>query len=484
LSALAQSALDDAQQPSAAFQHRNENLTNGLGSWIWDSRAFDRQWCQFWREFEVPDSARVVHAQLRMTVDNEYTLFLDGRELGHGAEWREVFDYDLTALMASGKHVFGVEAFNTSREAGMIFGLRIELADGRLIEVKSDRSWRIVPTGARGWKTETTPPPEWQAATIMAPLGGSPWTPFPVNVNEMPTLQPIKIYFWQTGWFQLSLLAVCAVAVLVSLRLVAQLAMHRKERWLLQQERARIARDIHDDVGSRMTQLVLHGEVAKSELPHESPMRPQLDKICEEARDVLSTMDEILWAVNPKRDTFGDFASYVCGYAQSFLRPTSIQCLFDVAPAMSAVVLDLPLRRTLLMVIKETLNNAVKYSEATELRLQIFCQGQNLVVVVSDNGRGFDASKTKQNRNGLSNMTQRMREVAGICRIESRPGQGCRTELVVPLRPGRWHFMRIIWERNRFGRRNLDPHTALPLLEVNNGSEINHADQIQYHSTH
>jgi signal transduction histidine kinase len=394
-----------------------------------------------------------------MTVDNEYTLFLDGRELGHGAEWRELFDYDLTPLMTPGKHVFAVTAFNSSSFAGMIFGLRVELADGRTVEIKSDSDWRIVPNGARGWETETIPPPEWHPAKVLAPLGELPWIPFPLNVNEMPTLQPIQFHFWQTGWFQMSLLAVCAAAVFVSLSLLAQLAMHRKEKWLLQQERARIARDIHDDVGSRMTQLVLHGEVAQSELPSDSAMRPQLDRICEEARDVLSTMDEILWAVNPKRDTFGDFASYVCDYAQTFLKPTSIHCLFDVAPEMSAVVLDLPLRRALLMVIKETLNNAVKYSGASELRLQILCQGHDLVVVVSDNGKGFDPSNAKQNRNGLANMTQRMREVAGSCRIKSEPGRGCRIEFVVPLRQGRWHPWRLLGNRIRFRRRPLQAKT-------------------------
>jgi signal transduction histidine kinase len=296
-------------------------------------------------------------------------------------------------------------------------------------------------------------------------------------------LQPIKIYFWQTGWFQLSLLAVCVAAVWVSLKLVTQLAMHRKERWLLQQERARIARDIHDDVGSRLTQLVLHGEVAKSELPTESPMRPQLDKICEEARGVLSTMDEILWAVNPKRDTFGDFASYVCDYAQTFLKPTPIHCLFDVAPAMTTMVLDLPLRRALLMVIKETLNNAVKYSEATEVRLQIVRQGQNLVVGVSDNGKGFDLSKTNQTRNGLTNMAQRMREVAGTCRITSEPGHGCRIEFVVPIRQGRWHLWKSFGDRIRFGYKTFAPKRELAVSDVNNASKINNADRIQYSST-
>lgn len=254
----------------------------------------------------------------------------------------------------------------------------------------------------------------------------------------MPTLQPIKIYFWQTGWFQISLSLVCLLALLISGRLIAQLAIHRKERWLLERERARIARDIHDDLGSRMTQLVLHGEVAQSELPADSGTRLQIDRICEEARGVLSTMDEILWAVNPRHDTFRDFTSYVCGYAQEFLKPTHIQCLFDVGPEALSVVLALPVRRALLMAIKESLNNAVKYSEASELVLQIRWQAEKLVVVVSDNGKGFDLTKLKPSRNGFSNMAQRLREVGGSCVVTSQPGNGCRVEFCLPLKQSRW----------------------------------------------
>ena len=385
-----------------------------------------------------------------MTVDNEFTLFLDGRELGRGAEWHELFDYDVAPLMSPGRHTLAVKAYNCSDAAGMIFGLRIDLADGRTIEVKSDRNWRIVPDGVTGWEKADKARDRWPCATVIAPLGGLPWWKTPERINPMPTLQPIRIYFWQTGWFQIALSSVCALALLISARLITQLAAHRKERWLLERERARIARDIHDDLGSRMTQLVLHGEVAQSELPSDSATRLQLDRICEDARGVLSTMDEILWAVNPKRDTFRDFTSYVCGYAEEFLKPTQIQCLFDMAPEMAAVVLDLPARRTLLMAIKETLNNAVKHSEATELVLQIGWRAETLVVVVSDNGKGFDPAKSKPGRNGFSNMAQRMREMGGSCLVTSEPGKGCRVEFGLPLRQSRWRPLRWMRKPARF----------------------------------
>jgi signal transduction histidine kinase len=216
------------------------------------------------------------------------------------------------------------------------------------------------------------------------------------------------------------------------------LALHKKERLSLQRERARIARDIHDDLGSRMTQLVLHGEVAQSELPPESNTRWHLDGICQEAREVLSTLDEILWAVNPRRDTLNDFSSYVCSFAEEFLKPTSIQCRFDVDLEVSAMVLALPVRRALLMAIKETLNNAVKYSGASELLLQIKCHGKRLVLAVQDNGKGFDPATVKAGRNGLANMAQRLDELGGTCLVRSQPGNGCRIEFALVLKPSRW----------------------------------------------
>jgi len=418
--------------------------TNGLGSWIWASNTYDGQVCQLWRSFEVPVSSTVTNARLTVTADNEFTLYLDGRELGRGAEWRELFVFDLTQLLTPGEHVVAVKAINSFGYAGMLFGLRVELADGRVIEAQSDKTWRIVPEGVSHWERRIEAADGWPAAVIKSPLGGLPWWTQPVQVNKMPALQPLQVRFWQTGWFQITLLCVCGVVILISLRLMAQLTLHRKERSLLQQERARIARDIHDDIGARMTQLVLHGELAQSELRDGSEEQLHLIQICEEARGLLSTMDEILWAVNPKRDTLRDFAAYVCNYAQGFLKSTSMQCLFELDPEMSAADFTLPLRRSLLMAIKETLNNAVKHSGATELHLKIQWQGQRLIVVVQDNGRGFDPAMVKTERHGMTSMAQRMAELGGSCLVTSQPGKGCRVEFSIPLkhpRPSLWSWL-------------------------------------------
>ncbi len=421
--------------------------TNGLGSWIWEYKTLDNQTCQLWNTIEIPKGAKVTKARLVMTVDNEFTLYLDGRELGRGAEWRELFVFDLTQLLTPGRHVVAVNCYNGSFFAGMLFGLQVDLAGGQKIELKSDKTWSIVPEGVRHWETLTEADPAWPAASVKAPLGGSPWwTTAPDAVNMMPSVQPLKIHFWGTSWFQVLLLVVCGLVILVSLRLMAQLALHKKERFLLQRERARIARDIHDDIGARMTQLVLQGEVAQNELPADAEMRQHLNWICEEARGLLSTMDEILWAVNPRRDTLRDFTDYVCKYAEDYLGPAGIHCLFEVGSEISTVGFELPLRRSLLMAVKESLNNAVKHSGATELHLKIHWGDDQLVVVVQDNGNGFDPAAVAAERNGLPNMTQRMRELGGRCIITSQPEKGCRVEFSVPLQHMRRNSWNWIWK--------------------------------------
>jgi len=410
-----------------------------LGSWIWDTNTFDGQTCYFWKTLDIPPHKRVRNARLIISADNEYTLFLDGQLIGRVAEWREYWEYDVTLLMTPGRHVLAVNAYNSYAAAGMIFGLHVDLEDGDPIEIQSDPSWKVVPQGTRHWETRKTASSTWRPATVVGELGQSPWGLTPEILKAGPPLQSVKIFFWQTPWFQITLATLCGLFLLTILALVAQLALHQKERWLLQRERARIAMDVHDDIGSRITQLVLNGEVAKEDLPENSKTRVQLGEICDDARSVLSSIDEILWALNPRLDTLQDFANYICDYAHKYLEPAAIECVFEVDPKMMFIEADLPLRRSLLMAMKETLNNIVKHSGATEMWLKIERQHRRLVVVMQDNGKGFDPAAIKPGRNGLGNMSRRMRELGGSCHISSQPGQGCRIEFRIPLkRPRRF----------------------------------------------
>jgi signal transduction histidine kinase len=406
--------------------------------WIWEAKAFDKQTCRLWKSFVIPSGTSVSRAILRITVDNGYRLFLDGREIGRGSDWRTITEYDVTWLLPPGRHILAVEGFNDRLEAGLIFGLDIQLVDQRTIEIVSDNTWHVVPNTLRDWTAEKSVLPGWTNATVIGVMHQHPWEKWPFGISIEPPLRPIIVHFWQTGWFQLTLLTVCALAVLFCLWLMTQLTAQSKAQRFLQIERARIARDIHDDLGAQLTHLVLLGEVAQSELPADSETRAQLNQICEKARDLLHGMDEVVWAVNSRRDTLRDFATYVCKYAQFFLNSTPIHCRLDVEPEIPHVIFDLPVRRNLLLAVKEALNNAAKHSGAGEVFLRIYHHNQKLTVVVEDNGRGFDPAQSDAARNGMTNMTQRMGEIGGFFTVASKPGNGCRVEFTVPLNHTSW----------------------------------------------
>jgi signal transduction histidine kinase len=443
--------VDDPAEPlKDSLSERGSHNFSDMGSWIWDTNTFDRQTVRFWKTFEIPAGTSVMRARLRITADNEYILYLDGHELGRDAEWRHLYEYDATALLEPGNHVLAVEVYNSSREAGFLLGMQVGLSSGQVVKIKSDASWSIVPLEVNDWMNVTEPDPTWRNAVVEAAFGFGPWGTMDY-IDLVPPLEPTYIPFWKTGWFEVLLLSICGVISLISVSLAMQVLLHQKEQQLIQRERARIARDIHDDLGTRVTQLVLQGEVAKNDLPAGSKARGQLDRISDEAREALRAMDEILWAINPRRDTLHEFATFVCGHAQTFLRATSIQCVLDVEPGMSTVAFDLPFRRNLLLAVKEALNNAAKHSGATELSLSIHRHGHGLIVALQDNGRGFDPAQPKTDRHGMDNMSQRMHEVGGQCRVTSQPGQGCRVEFQIPFVQMRRRFWMEKW---RWGQRS------------------------------
>ena len=413
----------------------------GVGAWIWAASTFDKQTCRMWRSFEIPRGATVVRAKLHIGVDNGYRLMLNGRELGTGSDWRSITEYEIGLLLDPGRHVLAVEGFNDNREAGMLFGLRIELLDGKVITIPSDASWRVAPVDDRGWELRKEAPTSWAKATVVSaflPRNGLWEERRPTMTVKVPVLRPVELHFWQRGWFQSALWGVIVVSVMFCLRLMGRLAVQSKAQALLNVERARIARDIHDELGARLTELALEGEVIQTELPAGAIVRPKLEALCEKARAVSGAMDEVVWMVNSRRDTLRDFANYACRHAQRFLEPTPICCRLDVDADLPEVLFELPVRRSLLLGVKEALNNSVKYSGASELFLRIQLRGQTLFVVVEDNGAGFDLELADPVRNGLSNMTERMKEVGGNCLIRSQPGSGCRVEFQVPLPRSSW----------------------------------------------
>jgi ligand-binding sensor domain-containing protein/signal transduction histidine kinase len=205
----------------------------------------------------------------------------------------------------------------------------------------------------------------------------------------------------------------------------------------MENERRRIARDLHDEFGSCLSGIALQGEAAAQTGNIPLPAQAEIVSMTRRVRQLIGTLDEVVWATNPENDSLANVVAYLCDHAEGFLSPTAIKIRVE-APGPSelpAVALAAQARHNLLLAAKEALNNNVRHAQAHTIWLKIRLQAGALVVELADDGRGFDLAKTRAGANGLSNIKSRMELIAGRAEIRSQPGQGTTVTLTLPL-PG------------------------------------------------
>jgi signal transduction histidine kinase/streptogramin lyase len=243
-------------------------------------------------------------------------------------------------------------------------------------------------------------------------------------------------FFWQTWWFQ-SVVVVAFTALIIAVvryvsfrRLRAQLQTLEQQA-ALYKERARIAKDIHDDLGASLTQISLLGELAHQDRDAPEKVGDHINIISNTARRAVKSLDEIVWAVNPRNDTLAHFIDYTGQFALDYLRLAGVRCRLDLPEDVPARELSTDVRHNLFLVVKEAINNTVKYAHATELRLRIAVSAAKLELTVEDNGCGFE-QPSGDGMDGLRNMRQRMADIGGQCWIQGRPGAGAKIALELP----------------------------------------------------
>jgi len=193
----------------------------------------------------------------------------------------------------------------------------------------------------------------------------------------------------------------------------------------LEQERTRLARDLHDDLGGGLTEISMLGSLANDRVVALERKAGYLQQMTEKARQLVSALDEIVWAVNPRYDSLPSLAGYYSLYAQRFLSLASLGCHLEVAERLPDCPLDSKVRHSLFLAFKEALNNVVRHAEASEVRLRIRVEGEEMIVAITDNGRGLQAAAgTAPGKDGLANMRERLSALGGRCEIHSAPGQG------------------------------------------------------------
>lgn len=228
------------------------------------------------------------------------------------------------------------------------------------------------------------------------------------------------------------MLLVLGVRAVLERRFQQQLAVIRQKQ-LLENERARIARDLHDELGAGLTQL---GHAGHHGLAAHSPeeLRHSLVEVSRQARTLAVQVDAIVWTVNPKNDSLPQVAGYLTQFGQEFFRPLSMRLRVDRSEPIPDVPVTPEFRHHVLMLVKEAFNNAAKHSEATEVWLRIACEAGTFRVEIADNGRGFDPSAAAEG-DGLRNLRTRAQELNGKLEILSGSGKGTTFRLVVPVSP-------------------------------------------------
>jgi signal transduction histidine kinase len=219
----------------------------------------------------------------------------------------------------------------------------------------------------------------------------------------------------------------------VQLEAQIQERQHAEQQREVEQERSRVANDLHDDLGARLTEVNMLTTLVKSPATTAEEKSRYLEELDDLARHMVGSLDEIVWAVNPRNDTIGSLASYFGAYAQRFLELASVACALDVAADLPHGILDSKFRHEVFLAFKEALNNVVRHSDATRVLLSISVQDHELQISVTDNGRGFDPERTSGGADGLANMRQRLSALGGQCRIHSENARGTTIRFQTPL---------------------------------------------------
>ncbi len=328
-------------------------------------------------------------------------------------------DAEESLRLAPGKHriEFRYTGVNFDAPERVRFRYRLEGLDSEWVDAGSARlaSFPYVPYGEYHFE-------------VIAGNGKGGWNPTGASVPVT-----VKPYVWQTWWFRvpaaLGLLAFIAVAARVVEQRKVQLRLEQLERErALAHERERIARDLHDDLGSSLARISLLSGLLKADRDNPSQIEGHAVKISQSADQTVRALEEIVWAVRPGSDSLQSLVEYIAHFANELFDGGGIRCRLDLPADLPSRPLPPEVRHNIFLVVKEALANVLKHAGAREVRISAEATADALEIVVQDNGRGFD-TKRQSRGSGLGNMRRRVQGMGGTVTIESCPGQGTTVKL-------------------------------------------------------
>ncbi|WP_207496721.1 ligand-binding sensor domain-containing protein [Aridibaculum aurantiacum] len=246
--------------------------------------------------------------------------------------------------------------------------------------------------------------------------------------QEITTMQIfVRSPFWRTWWFYSSILftIILLIYAIHDLRVNKLLAVEKI--------RTRVARDLHDDMGSTLSTINILSSMAKSKIATDTVKTSEyITKISDNSQRMMEAMDDIVWSIKPTNDSMQKITARMREFATNVLEAKEMDMDFMIDDQVYEVKLNMEARRDFFLIFKEAVNNAAKYSKAGKVTVHVTLENNKLALLVKDDGRGF-VVKDADGGNGLGNMQKRADNVNGKINIKSSPGEGTTVKLVMPL---------------------------------------------------
>gem|GEM_PF-2183427 len=350
----------------------------------------------------------------------------------------------------SGKPILVIEDDDASEYGSWVSrGIAVPVEPGDVVTA----SWRAAYSLGLGGRSAASydrlePGTYWFRVAAFLPGGQPTAAEAGVRVVVVPP------WYWRrdvwAGCAAVGLVAGALVARAVSLRRMRSRLDEMERVHALDRERARIARDLHDDIGAGLTEIAMQTDWVRRDVQGlaSAATVARAEKACASAIDLVRSVDAIVWAVNPANDTLDRFVPYLTHSAEQFLDAAGVSMRFDVPAQVPTLPLAGAVRHDLFLVVREAINNAVKHARPQVVRLGLrlengavhgrHANSPQLVITIEDDGQGFPLSASvpgapNAGRSGLANMRRRVEDLGGRFVIDSRPGAGTRIEVVVPL---------------------------------------------------
>lgn len=248
----------------------------------------------------------------------------------------------------------------------------------------------------------------------------------------------VKIFilppFYMTWWFRSLAVAIFILSIwlmiryMIKRRVSLQLEKIEREKQI-ERERSRISKDMHDEVGSSLTKIAILSELATRDKEHSET---HLHKITGTSREIIDSMGQIIWAINPQNDQLEHLMAYLREFCSELLEPAQVSYQLNFPDQLPELAVSAEYRRNIFLIIKESLNNAIKHSHASHIELSIEITGQTLFYALKDNGVGLPV-EIKKFGNGLTNMKKRMEALGGHFEINNQLDGGVIVRFEVQL---------------------------------------------------